>query len=52
MDLGQIEHGELVKLMNKYIGVVASNVQQMGKTNAAEIEINLTIDSLITRKNR
>lgn len=31
--------------MNKYIRVVARNVQQMGKTNAAKIEINLTTDN-------
>ena len=42
--MNDIEHKQLVKLMNKYRGIVARDVNQMGKTDVTEISIRLTTD--------
>ena len=43
-DLNDIEHKQLVKLINKYRGMVARDVKQKGKTDVNEISIHLTTD--------
>ena len=43
--LNEIEHKQLVKLiMNKYRGIVARDVNQMGKIDVTEISVRLTTD--------
>lgn len=46
-DLEKIQHTQLVQLMNQYREIVATNNHEMGRTNSAEIEINLTSDKPI-----
>lgn len=60
-DLEESEHTQLVELISRYRGIVATNVQQMGKTTGTEMAIELSterpicyrpIDFHMTRKNK